>query len=102
MVFLLVLFVVILIGVIIRYATESNKPANSSPVVVRPLSARSLEELKQNLIEAETGVEMAKIQYQAGLSNPYVSHIVRDLQKNNLESAIAHKASIVAEIETRK
>jgi predicted metal-dependent phosphoesterase TrpH len=98
--YLLGLAAVIIVAVIM--AASADKKSKSTPIAVRPLSERSPEELKQNLHQAETDVEMRKIEYQGAISNPYASHIVRDLSKKNLESAIARKAMIVAEIERRK
>ena len=97
--YLLGIAVSVVIALIMAAASSSKK--DTAPTVVQPLSERPTEELKKLLQEAENDVEMQKIQYQASLSNPYVSHIVRNLSKSNLNSAIARKSRIAELLEGR-
>ena len=95
MTFLIILFVVIGIGCIIRYATEGTcsayaTPEDSRPApVLKPLSEKSLEELQSELSQVEIDLEMQKIKYQGACSNPYVWSVTRKTKFRKLYKSAA-------------
>lgn len=107
--FLIILFVVILIGCLYRLATEGtcsaystlkdNTPSDNTPS--KPLSELSTEELNEKLSEVENKIEIQKIRYQSSLANPYTWQVTRNLIKSNLDSYIQSRERIVKEIKTR-
>ena len=107
MTFLIILFVLIGIGCIIRYATEGTcsayaMPEDSRPApVLKPLSEKSLEEIQSELSQVEIDLEMQKIKYQGACSNPYVWSATRNMVKQNLENYISRRQEIIGEINRR-
>lgn len=100
----LIVFFIVLIGCIIRYASGSKSKTETetaAAAVAKLLAERTIEELREMLQKAEMEVEMQKIKYQGALSNPHVWSATRDLIKQNLEGDIKWKLKLEAEIKNR-
>lgn len=106
MVALLIIFIVLVIGCIIRYTffndDENNSESGDSVVVSKPLSQCTVAELKELLRKKEIEIEMQKIKYQGCLSNPYCWPVTRDLVKSTLEAMFENKLNIEDELAKRK
>lgn len=101
---LLILFVVILIGCIIRYSIEAGekKIETKGPAPIKKtLPEMSIDELNEELSNVEVDLEMQKMKYQSSLANPYVWNTTRELVKSNLEYLIKRKLEIEKEIAGR-
>lgn len=98
---LLVIFCLIVVGCIIRYAVTGsasstpNNNNNNSNNNIKPLSELSLDELKAKLSEINAELEKTKIEYQGSLSNPYCLPVTRNLIKNRLDITNKRRDTII-------
>lgn len=105
---LLILFGIVLIGCIIRYATEGTCSAYPAPrpdpatAPGKSMTEMNTEELQALLRKARTDVEIAKIKYQSALSNPYCWPATRDMVRYNLEQSIQYQLTVEAELDKRQ
>ncbi len=106
MVALLIIFIVLVIGCIIRYTffndDENDSEAENSVVVSKPLSQCTVAELKDLLRRKNIEIEMQKNKYQSCLTNPYCWPVTRDLVKSTLEAMFNNKLNIEDELAKRE
>lgn len=106
MVALLIIFIVLVIGCIIRYTffndDENDSETENSVVASKPLSQCTVAELKDLLRRKNIEIEMQKIKYQSCLTNPYCWPVTRDLVKSTLEAMFNNKLNIEDELAKRK
>lgn len=97
---LILLFFILVAILLLNFGKSTTQKSNS--VVIRPISEWSDEELAEDFRKAENALELHKIEYQGAMSNPYVSHITRNLVKSNLENEISRKNLLADEIKRRE